>query len=1524
MNEFVLEIAAFVIALFCLTDCIKRGAIQSLYLPKGLIGKLKERRVVYLALLCFLMITSLADVGDIFIENYLPERSALAVDIINELYFIFQTCLPLLFSLYIVDMTGLAESKGMSFFGWFMAPFVVAEGLVLSNPFTRLIFHVDENACYIRGPYMVALYVSAGFYVLVSVVFFFASHNRIAGTDKHAMLIILTIATAGIVIQGLFMVKVELFFESIGLLCFLLLMEERGANGRVSKRSRISKSFIVVIALIFSTVILMNITIIYSAGTDQTDKIGEVQLNNLKGEMQENLSASENYLLRYSMGLEQLISDEVGLDEIEKYIREQLGYYEELTGERCFNVYAASADWTIIPDFDMPAEYHAVERMWYIGAKRTEGQVYITEPYIDADTQNLCYTFSYLLSDGSTVAAMDYTLSGVQDIIGRMGGSNDQFAMIVTDDGIVVGCSDEQYQGERLTEVLHQYTEVFDRVKASNEHRSFRTMIDGGEKIVFDSETGNGWKLILVVDFSTFYADIINQMIMLGTIDFMMIAVIVAFYLVSVNNQEKAERTLASTENFIAGLSGDIKIPLQEIIGISENCVENGKSDTRTAVTEILDAGRLLQQRLDNLFSYSNILKENIHDPSKEERSKRKRSSVSSRYIRNGITGILIVATLIGLTLCLVMTSNWGSERISKEAEKYDSEVTLWMQQKKSILFMFADVVAADPTVLSDYDSAVQWLDDIAKNYNELTFAYMANPYNKEHAIIMNNGWVPDPDYKVEEREWYIDTERSGDGFSISAPYFDAQTGLYCITFSRTVYSKDGEFLGIFAIDCLLDKLIDVLDKSYTADSYAFMVDMNGTIINHPSNDYEITTERSVNIEDTEYADAYHKGNTFLMRDYDGRFAACYTEKSELSGFNVVVVQSWWSIYGNVLLVSLIFMFMLVASIIGVVTMINRFIHWQEDANQRLAETASKAVAAEKAKSRFLAQMSHEIRTPINAVLGMNEMILRESNDASVREYAGNIHSAGKNLLGLINTILDFSKIEEGKMEILPVKYDTASMIENIINSISKRAADKGLVFEPHIDSSIPSSLMGDDMRVSQVAVNLLTNAVKYTREGRVDLYIDGEPLGDDALMLRVRVKDTGIGIREEDMGKLFESFTRLEESRNRNIEGTGLGMAIVNKLLDMMGSKLEVHSVYGEGSEFSFEVRQEIVDSRPIGDYEQRAREALEHEENGTYLYAPEAKLLIVDDNDMNLKVAENLLKLNGIRPDHVLSGADALEKLRANTYDVVMLDHMMPEMDGIETLQKAKEESLIPEGCAVIVLTANAVVGARETYINAGFDDYLSKPIEVKALETILGTYLPAGKVEYRNRDDSAVKPAPTETMSPETPAYAEKPAQEPEKTVPEKASSAPAAETVPEDPTAAMYRLLEENGIDTKTALSFCGGNDDFYRELLNEYAVSSEAKIKELDDAEAADDIKMYGIKVHSLKGISRTIGANALSDAAAQLQKAADEGDGEAIHRGHEALMEQYRRIVAVIKASDISGRADIPDNDDEIMEFMPK
>ena len=398
----------------------------------------------------------------------------------------------------------------------------------------------------------------------------------------------------------------------------------------------------------------------------------------------------------------------------------------------------------------------------------------------------------------------------------------------------------------------------------------------------------------------------------------------------------------------------------------------------------------------------------------------------------------------------------------------------------------------------------------------------------------------------------------------------------------------------------------------------------------------------------------------------------------------------------------------------------------QLEEQKRLADDANRA------KSSFLANMSHEIRTPINAVLGMDEMIIRESGEKNIRAYAKDIKTAGRTLLSLINDILDFSKIEEGRMEIIPTQYELSSVINDLVNMIRSRAEKKGLKLEVEVDPNVPRILYGDDIRIKQIALNLLTNAVKYTNEGKVTLKVGYEDAGEDDIMLRFRIEDTGIGIREEDMEKLFSPFSRIEEKRNRSIEGTGLGISIVRQLLKLMDSRLIVDSTYGEGSVFSFEIRQKVIRREPLGDITKRFAEGPDYAESYQELFhAPDARILVVDDTEVNLSVICNLLKQTMVEIDTAISGKEAIASAKDTHYDIIFIDHMMPEMDGIETLHKLQEETDL-EGTVVIALTANAVSGAREMYIDAGFADYISKPVDGRRLEEMIRKYLPEDKIK------------------------------------------------------------------------------------------------------------------------------------------------------------------------------------------------
>lgn len=545
------------------------------------------------------------------------------------------------------------------------------------------------------------------------------------------------------------------------------------------------------------------------------------------------------------------------------------------------------------------------------------------------------------------------------------------------------------------------------------------------------------------------------------------------------------------------------------------------------------------------------------------------------------------------------------------------------------------------------------------------------------------------------------------------------------------------------------------------------------------------------------------------------------------------------------------------------------FIHTIQSAF-RIEKDKRAAEIANESKSRFLAQMSHEIRTPINAVLGMDEMILRESKEPPVREYALDIQNAGKSLLALINDILDISKIDSGKLEIIPVEYDVSSMIHDTVNMIHQKAVSKQLAVEVHVNEKLPSRLRGDDIRIRQVLINILNNAVKYTEHGSVTLSVDGEKK-EKKVILHFEVRDTGVGIKEEDIPKLFEEFKRIEESRHHNVEGTGLGMSITLQLLKLMGSHLEMTSTYGVGSDFFFDLEQDIVDETPIGKLSERISQQQQQYVYETSFSAPDADILVVDDNAVNRKVFRNLLKDTNMRIDEADSGEECLKKIVNKKYDMIFLDHMMPGMDGIETIHAFPElEGNKNLKTPVIALTANAVNGAKEMFLKNGFDDFFSKPIVYKKLENIFKKYLPQDKIiEVDNRQSQE---------------QIQKEAEETEQI---------------------KQRLDTISELNLEYAYLHNKGPKDLYNviedfvQMADSDAVALDAFERQISDG---DNLRQYRIKVHAMKTSAAMIGALTVSSIAKLLEYAARDEKIEVIKKLHSIFLEEWRGLSKHLKA----------------------
>ncbi len=644
-----------------------------------------------------------------------------------------------------------------------------------------------------------------------------------------------------------------------------------------------------------------------------------------------------------------------------------------------------------------------------------------------------------------------------------------------------------------------------------------------------------------------------------------------------------------------------------------------------------------------------------------------------------------------------------------------------------------------------------------------------------------------------------------------------------------------------------------------------------------------------------------------------------------------------------------------------------------------------KLESAARLKSDFLANMSHEIRTPMNAVIGMAEMALREDIPDSAREYIMQIKASGRSLLAIINDILDFSKIESGKMEITPVEYEIMSIINDVTNIVITRIGDKDIELIVDADPNLPNVLYGDDIRIKQMVTNLANNAVKFTKKGAVTLGVGFEPLDEEYIWLDISVKDTGIGIKEEDISKIFESFQQVDSKRNRNIEGTGLGLAITQQLAYLMDGGLDVTSEYGKGSNFHFRIPQKVVERKKVAEVKNKDdifaiglfdnpyiqeswEDCMKHmgiqycitfspegfmhykDQGGNYFFvqysritreirqfaqeenitciaiidpflkvedtpdiiwmkkpvyclnlaavfnnedllsihgedgnddvkfqAPDAEILIVDDNSINLTVAEGLLRPLDMKIDTASSGKQAIEMVMEKDYDLIFMDHMMPEMDGLETTRYIRELGGKYEKVPILALTANALSGAKEKFISNGMNDFVPKPIEIKNIIGKLRAWLPEEKIRLFTKEEQL---------------RSRKEIREPE---------------------------LVIEGLNTKTGLAYAGSKE-LYEKVLRDYYIVIDKKADLIAEYERENNIEAYTVEVHALKSASRLIGAEKLAKLAELLEFAGHEGNEALIHERTEELLEKYLSYREILKEFDVQEEA----QDGEKEEISPE
>ncbi|MDO5574124.1 MAG: ATP-binding protein [bacterium] len=533
------------------------------------------------------------------------------------------------------------------------------------------------------------------------------------------------------------------------------------------------------------------------------------------------------------------------------------------------------------------------------------------------------------------------------------------------------------------------------------------------------------------------------------------------------------------------------------------------------------------------------------------------------------------------------------------------------------------------------------------------------------------------------------------------------------------------------------------------------------------------------------------------------------------------------------------------------------------ESRNELGETINDAVDANESKSTFLANISHEIRTPMNAILGFSELILQADPSLEIKEDAEDIKRASNNLLAIINDLLDISKIESGNLELIPVSYYLHYLFSDVESVISIPAQNKGLVYKMDIDLNLPNKLYGDIVRIRQILINLINNAVKFTREGSVTLRVTGEMMEDvpgdtegttvDLVRLVFQIIDTGIGIKPEELGNIFDKFKQVDAKVNRGIEGTGLGLSISRELVHMMGGEITVDSIYGEGTTFTVTLTQKVLSRERLAD--SITKKAAEEYKMHHVFYAPSANILIVDDNAINLRIIQGLLRHYQIEADTACSGQEAIDRVQEKDYDMIFMDHMMPEMDGVEATKRIHAmDSVSARNVTVIAVSANALRGIRDKFIEMGFHDYLSKPIEVPVLERMLKEYLPDNKIVEGIEVKTEVNPEVD----------------------------------------------FEIPGIDIFTGMGKSGNDVNEYLQILQIVCEYGEEKCKKLEEYALEGAYENYTIDVHALKSVAANIGAHRLSTMAKIHEMAGKNGNYEFILSNYQVLIENYRQIIADI------------------------
>lgn len=846
-------------------------------------------------------------------------------------------------------------------------------------------------------------------------------------------------------------------------------------------KRRIKALAIGAIAILLLVVLSMDFSLMYRQIRQQTKDAGVSQLENISRELEESIRAAESLTMEIAIESREVLDDR---DALKTFLYEKKA--EVVKGNTgAFNVYMAGEDWSIIPDFVAPDDYVAQKRLWYKGALQSGGKAYVSSPYQDAMTGDICYTVSVMLGDGKTVISVDYTMDTIQTYVEQIRNEGIHYAVIATDDGIIAGCMDQAHIGEQLTSVMPEVTGIWSLSKRSDDYVTTRIKADFLYENLFATKSGNGWILIVSInDWDLYHTSYIQLLVTILLLAALFVVAILTFYFSKKSKKRAGEDVLQRKE---------------------------------------------------------------FH----ETRSKQETRHINKRY-RNRILAFMLVVMIFSLYTIISATYRWGNTQLQNEAKKYEYNLSKWIDTQKSILDMFVSTIAANPEMLEDYEGTIRYLDGVTDQFSEISVTYMTNP-ELTPTVYMNNGWLPDPSWKVEERPWYVGAMESKTGWSMTAPYYDEQTGGYCVTISEQVFSaKTGKFLGVFGIDFYMDKLIGIMGDSYSNEGYAFLVDTEGNIINHPYGKYQMSQDSQTSVLELPYGKVKMDGQDMrIFRDYDGSLRTLLASVDETSRFSIFVVSDALPIYGRVLLYGSICLAAFLVCIVMIYRLLSGMIAWQDEVNRRLEKAAQtdgmtgllNKASAEEAISEAVKQVPGALLVmDLDNFKLVNDLYSHKMGDRLLVRFAKLIQSVTRenDIAGRIGGD-EFAVFCEGLTDENTIVKKTAFLNNEIVKSAREYM---GSDMEIPLGCSTGVAMVpqaGRDYGILFAKADLALHEIKKSGKHDVRIYRDqkveqSESSGSDLFNLRVifgerNPKQSALVADREQFQNVYRSMVRLSSA---------------------------------------------------------------------------------------------------------------------------------------------------------------------------------------------------------------------------------------------------------------------------------------------------------------------------------------------------------------------------------------------------------